>query len=114
MNKQHIYIASFRYGTACLFKAEVKKETPKTYMLTGDGQHLVGRLFFGIRRLLKDDRQLRSFETEFDALAYLSQKAERYAEKCRDELAKAVSQANQLSARFRKTSVDERQDNDAS
>lgn len=97
---KHIYIAQFRYGVAKLYKAEVQKETAKTYVLTGNGQDIIGTLFFGIRRLLKNDGRLRSFTSEHDATVYLLSMAEQRVERCRDKLSAAVRQADDLSARL--------------
>lgn len=91
-----IYLARFHYGTAELAKVGVKTETPKTYVLTGEREHIVDKLFSGLRTVRKNDSSLRSFDSELKALLYLRGASTAYVQQCQQKIAKAWSQVASL------------------
>jgi len=91
-----LFIAKFSYGRAALCKAEIVRETPKTYVVTSQKEQLIGTSYHYTTWLYKSDPNChRSVE---DALAFLIDKAEEWVVTCQDKTSRALAQYEMLKA----------------
>jgi len=82
-----IYIARFEYGKGNLSKAEVIKETEKTYFVT-DEEDILGWVYVS-GRVRKDDNIFLNIDA---AVYYLIEKASEYIVACEVNIDKAKAQ----------------------
>lgn len=90
----YIYVAQFKYGNATLMKAQMVKETPKTYMISSS-EKILGSMWIG-KRLLKSQKGI--FHSQEEATSYLIECAKNHIIRCADNLEKARAELHSLLA----------------
>jgi len=94
---EHVYIATFKHGTANLEKIIVVKETAKLYKLCRqwrEQEMIVGERGFYNTQIRKDHSSC--FTNKEQALLCLANQAERHVENCEVALEEAHDQAEML------------------
>ena len=89
----YIFIAKFTYGAGRLAKAQVVKETPKTFKIDGY-EDILSRQYLSTKRILKDDEYV--FHSRKEAVSYLVKRAEFHAASCEVKLKSAVEELSRL------------------
>lgn len=90
---REIWVASFTYGTANLSKAQVIKETDKTFQVQHSPERILGWSFLGVRLWKKNNH---CFDTPDEALEYLVKAAEGHVQSCQMEVGKALAEHKEL------------------
>lgn len=89
----YIFIAKFTYGKGRLARAQVVKETPKTFKIDGY-ENILSRQYLSTKRILKDKRNI--FHSRKEAVSYLVKRAEFYAASCEVKLKSAAEELCRL------------------
>ena len=84
----YIFIAKFTYGKGRLAKAQVVKETPKTFKIDGY-ENILSQQYLSTKRILKDEHV---FYSRKEAVSYLVKRAEFYAASCEVKLKSAIEE----------------------
>lgn len=92
-DKQMIYWAQFKYGSARLVSVEVKKETAKQYQ-TGESKAIMGISAYVSLRLSKDNPNV--FESYMDAIDYLIREGDVAVDRYEEQLEKAEREVAKL------------------
>lgn len=84
----YIFMAKFTYGEGRLAKAQVVKETPKTFKIDGY-ENILSFQYLSTKRILKDNHV---FHSRKGALSYLIKRAEIYVASCEVKLKSAIEE----------------------
>lgn len=90
-----VYVASFKYGSANLSKAQVVKETTKSFMIAPKPEKILGWQWLPKRLSKKSGRV---YLNPGEALDYLVREAEQYLVGCRKNVESAVEEHDKLVA----------------
>lgn len=90
---REIYVASFSYGKANLDRAEVVRETQKSFMIAPNFKRILGWQYLP-DRLSKEKHHC--FDTLDEGLAYLENAQREHILACREKLDDAISEHHKL------------------
>ena len=82
----NLFVAEFKRGRAKLAKAELLKETDKTYLINR-AEKLLGDFYYLPDRLLKS--KYHCFSSGEEALTFLLERAEQWLARCQEQLDQA-------------------------